>query len=272
MSVVSFADLGVTYRVAKRDVVAVDGVTFEVEDGECVALVGESGSGKSTIATVALGMWPRSARVRGRATVAGVDVVRATEPARRSLRGRAVTYVPQDTGAAFDPVVPVVDQVGELLRVHDRRSRRDARDAAAALLASVGVDARVAADRLLPDELSGGMRQRALFATAMSRGTRLVVADEPTSSLDPETALGLLERLQEVRAASGCALLFVTHQLGVARAIADRVVVLHDGRVVEDGPADRVLTAPDHEHTQQLLAASPSLAALGVAPGGDGHE
>jgi oligopeptide/dipeptide ABC transporter ATP-binding protein len=251
--------LAVEYVTATGPTRALDGVTFTVARDTCLALVGESGSGKSTIAAAVLGVLPDSARATGRVLVAGTPIGPRDGWRRRRSGAATVGYVPQDTGAALNPVVAVVDQVAEVYRVHQRLDRASARRRAAAALASVGVDERVATNRLLPDELSGGMRQRALIAIALALAPSLVVADEPTSSLDPETALGVLDTMTRLGAAAGTAMLLISHDLGLARAVADDVLVLYGGRVMEQGPADDVLADPRHPYTRALIEAAPSI-------------
>jgi peptide/nickel transport system ATP-binding protein len=229
-------------NVSYGPVVAVDDVSFTVDRGVGVALVGESGGGKSTIVAAVLGLLPRSAYRAGAVTVAGT-----------------AAYVPQDTGAALNPVVAVIDQVAEVYRVHRGMNRSDARLEAKARLAELEVDPAVANRRLLPDELSGGMRQRSLLAIALALEADLIVADEPTSALDPVTAVGVLEALDGLRAATGAALLLVTHDLGVASRHADQVLVLEAGSVVERGETARVLRRPEHACTRRLVAAVPRL-------------
>jgi len=245
---------------------AVFNVALRIAEGVTMALLGESGSGKTTIGRAVLGVLPRSAHTTGRVLVCGHDMLAANERARRAVRGRTVAYVPQDTGASLNPVVAVIDQVAEVFRVHERASRSFARGRAAEVLEDLGVAPEVAERRLLPDELSGGMRQRCLIAIALALEPRLIVADEPTSALDPETTLSVLEALARARRASNAAVLLVTHDLGVAATIADEVTVLREGVIVDAGRAGTLLRTPTHPYTRALVAAAPRLP--GAAPAG----
>jgi peptide/nickel transport system ATP-binding protein len=245
---------GATYR-------AVRGVDLRIRAGDVVALVGESGSGKSTTAHAALHLLARGGAVTGgRIRLAGRDVSDLTEREWQSVRGREVGLVPQDPTVSLNPVQRVGDQVAEVLVIHGLARRREARRRAVGLLEQAGVPEPAVRARQYPHQLSGGLRQRVLIAIAIAAGPRLVVADEPTSALDVTVQRRILDHLETLVRDRGTALLLITHDLGVAADRADRIVVLENGVVVEEGTAEDVLGAPRHPYTRQLIAAAPSLA------------
>ena len=255
---------GATYR-------AVRGIDLRVRPGEVVALVGESGSGKSTTAHAALHLLARGGAVTGgRIRLAGRDVSDLTEREWQAVRGREVGLVPQDPTVSLNPVQRVGDQVAEVLVIHGLARRREARRRAVGLLEQAGVPDAAVRARQYPHQLSGGLRQRVLIAIAIAAGPRLIVADEPTSALDVTVQRRILDHLETLVRDRGTALLLITHDLGVAADRADRIVVLENGVVVEEGTADAVLGAPRHPYTRQLIAAAPSLASerlVAPAPG-----
>jgi peptide/nickel transport system ATP-binding protein len=265
MSVLGIEDLRVSYatRAGRREVV--HGVGFEVGEGEVVALVGESGSGKSTTAHALLGLLPEGGRVDGGAVLlGGVDISSWSPKRLESVRGVQVGLVPQDPGASLDPVRPVGVQVAEILRLHARatgdRNRAAIRARVLELLERVGLDDPALRARQYPHELSGGMRQRVLIAIAIALRPRLIIADEPTSALDATVQRRILDLIDDLRREDGTSVLLVTHDLGVAADRAQRIVVLKNGAVVEQGPSAGILASPSDPYTRQLLADAPALA------------
>ncbi|MGF1445081.1 MAG: dipeptide ABC transporter ATP-binding protein [Pikeienuella sp.] len=238
----------------------VDGVSFSVAPGETLALVGESGSGKTISAKALMGLLPRAARVTGgRALFDGpdgrVDLLKLSAPKLRRLRGQTISMIFQEPMSALSPLHRVGDQVGEVLRVHGMANGAGKR--VHEVLCEVGFPDPERAARAYPFELSGGLRQRAVIAMAMVAGPRLVIADEPTTALDVTTQATVLELLRGLQRDRSMAVILITHDLGVVANMADRVVVMHRGRIMETGACARVLSAPGHDYTRALVAAAP---------------
>lgn len=242
-------------RVAFDGVEVVHGVSFRIEPGECVAIVGESGSGKSVTARALLGLSGGTAT--GSVRVGDQEVVGAGPRALRRLRGAGVGLVPQDALLSLDPLRPIGREIGDVLRLHSRLSATEASARTAEVLASVGMPEPEDRMRQRSGELSGGLRQRALLAAAIALDPPLLVADEPTTALDVTVQARVLELFAEQRA-RGRALLLVSHDLAVVSGLADRILVLADGRVVEEGPASRVLRSPVSAEARTLVAAVPA--------------
>ncbi|PRB63206.1 ABC transporter ATP-binding protein [Microbacterium sp. MYb45] len=260
-AVISATDLRISYGDKDRRREVVHGVSFEIAEGETLALVGESGSGKSTTAHALLGLLPEGGRVDGgRVLLGDLDISGWSDRALRGIRGPEVGLVPQDPTTSLDPVRTIGAQVEEILRLHGHRDRRSRRARAIELLDRVGIDDPDLRARQYPHELSGGMRQRVLIATAIALRPRLLIADEPTSALDATVQRKVLDLLDELQREEGTSILLVTHDLGVAADRAERLVVLKDGRIVEQGSSEAVLAAPADPYTKQLLADAPAFA------------
>ncbi|ACO78082.1 ABC transporter, ATP binding component [Azotobacter vinelandii CA] len=256
---VEVSGLAVSYRFAGQLVQAVRDVSLSVGAGEILAIVGESGSGKTTLANAILGLLPDNARVvSGRLLVAGQDIGRAPERLGRQLRGSVVGLVPQDPMVSLNPTLRIGRQIAEAL-IRARGSRYPGLDAeVVALLEQVGLDKPLLRARQYPHELSGGMRQRVLIAIALAGDPRLIVADEPTSALDVTVQRRILDHLERLVKERGISLLIITHDLGVAADRADRVLVMKDGELVEQGPPQHILVAPRQDYTRALIAAAPA--------------
>ncbi|MFC4472599.1 ABC transporter ATP-binding protein [Streptomyces xiangluensis] len=242
-------------RISFDAVEAVRGLTFDVHEGEVLAVVGESGAGKSLTARALLGMPPRGATVTGSVRLGADELVDAPRSVRSGLWGRRIALVPQDALSALSPVHQVADQLAAAVRSVDGVSRKEARARAVAALEEVGI----APDktRAYPHEFSGGMRQRAVIAMAMLHQPDLVIADEPTTAQDPETQKQVLDLLARRTGAAGAALVLVTHDLAAVREHADRMLVMYAGRLVEAGPVDEVFGQPRAPYTAGLLASVP---------------
>lgn len=261
MTVLRVEGLRVSYdtRAGRKEVV--HGVDFAVAEGDVLALVGESGSGKSTTAHALIGLLPAGGRLDAGAVRLGeADIAGWSSKRLRSVRGAQVGLVPQDPVSSLDPVRPIGVQVGEILRVHGERDRATIRARVLDLLDRVGLDDPALRARQYPHELSGGMRQRVLIATAIALRPRLIIADEPTSALDATVQRRILDLIDDLRREEGTSVLLVTHDLGVAADRAQSIVVLKDGVVVERGETAELLAAPKDPYTRQLLADAPALA------------
>ena len=231
-------------------------VSFSLRPGTCLGIVGESGSGKSVTARALLGLNGPSAQVTATALDVGTDVLSASEEQLRTLRGRRIGYVLQDALVSLDPLRKVGTEIAEPLRVH-RVPRTERPQRVQDLLTSVSVPEPELRARQLPSELSGGLRQRALIAAALALDPAVLIADEPTTALDVTVQAQILELLEQ-NLATGRSLILISHDLSVVERLADHVLVMHHGRVVEEGPTSQVLTAPQDPYTRRLLAAIPS--------------
>ncbi|QAY71595.1 dipeptide ABC transporter ATP-binding protein [Xylanimonas protaetiae] len=256
---------------------AVDGVSFTVHSGQCVAIVGESGSGKSVTARTLLGLTgPRSTVTADRLEIDGEDATALSEPRWRTIRGGRIGMVLQDALVSLDPLRTVGAEIAEVLRTHQVVPRARTRERTIDLLTAVGVPRPDVRAEQYPHQLSGGLRQRALIASAIAGDPRLIIADEPTTALDVTVQAQVLDTLA-ARVAEGSGLLLISHDLAVVAGIADHVLVMRDGVVVESGPTAQVLGAPREEYTRSLLTAVPSASSRGFrlvrpsavdAPGG----
>ncbi|GAA3732651.1 ABC transporter ATP-binding protein [Streptomyces tremellae] len=234
---------------------AVDGLTLSARRGETVAVVGESGCGKTLSALALTGLLPEGATATGSAVLDGHQLVGRGERQWRRLRGSKVSMIFQDAATALNPLMSVGAQIEEVMAIHGTHGRAARRARAVELLASVGVPDPAARARSHPHQLSGGMRQRVMIAIALAGSPDLVVADEPTTALDVTVQAQVLALLRE--STRDAAVLFITHDMGVVAEIADRVVVMYAGSVVEAGPLDEVLERPHHPYTGALLASVP---------------
>ncbi|SQG65235.1 ABC transporter ATP-binding protein [Corynebacterium renale] len=258
----SIRDLEVTYQPTRGGdpVAAVRGVSLDVYAGEMTAVVGESGSGKSTTALAALGLLPGNATIeQGAITLLGKDVTNLSNKQWRSLRGTDIALIPQDPNNSLNPLKTIGASVGEGLAIARRGSAAERKARVLELLDQVGIDDPARRYDQYPHELSGGMKQRALIAAAMSLEPQVIIADEPTSALDVTVQKVILDLLDDMRHKLGLGILFITHDLAVAGDRADHVVVMQQGQVQESGLAASVLTNPQAEYSRKLLADAPSL-------------
>jgi peptide/nickel transport system ATP-binding protein len=254
----SVESLDVTVRGTRETQILSD-VWLSAAAGEIVAVVGESGCGKSTLAAAISGLLPQATmRLSGRIRLDGTNTVGLDEKDLRKFRGRVVGFVPQDHIGAFNPVLTVERHLTEGPMTHLGISRRDARRLAAELLTMVRLDDTERILNSYPHQLSGGMRQRVMIAAAMACGPRLLVADEPTTALDVTVQAEILDLLRELCRSRGTAMILVSHDLSVVAGIADRVTVLYSGEVVEEGPTQLILRAPQHPYTEALLRSVPN--------------
>ncbi len=254
-AVLTVDNLSIAFRQDGASRPAVRGVSFAVGRGETVALVGESGSGKSVTALSTVGLLPDSAEVSGSIRYGQTQMVGAAEATLRGIRGNDISFIFQEPMTSLNPLHTIERQLGESLALHQGLSGAAARARIIELLGKVGI--RDAESRLTayPHQLSGGQRQRVMIAMALANGPELLIADEPTTALDVTIQAQILDLLAELKARENLSLLFITHDLGIVRRIADRVCVMKDGEIVEQGPAAEVFANPQHPYTQKLLAA-----------------
>ena len=257
MSLLSVQDLRVGFTQDGQTVQAVHGVSFDIQPGETVALVGESGSGKSVSALAGVGLLPDAATVAGSVTFEGRQMVGAGEATLRSIRGNDISFIFQEPMTSLNPLHTIEKQIAEALALHQGLRGGQARSRILELLDKVGI--RDAESRLnaYPHQLSGGQRQRVMIALALANKPKLLIADEPTTALDVTIQAQILELLAGLKRAEGMAMLFITHDLNIVRRVADRVCVMEKGLIVEQGPTERVFSAPSHPYTQKLLGAEP---------------
>jgi peptide/nickel transport system ATP-binding protein len=246
-------------EVAFDSVPAVRSVSYSVAAGEVLAVVGESGSGKTVTAMSLLGLLPSNAKVTGRALLSGRDLYTMTPAELRAVRGGEVGMVFQEPMSALNPVFSVGDQLVEAILVHQNLSKEDARRKAVALLELVGLPEPERRFRSYPHELSGGQLQRIVIAMAVANEPKLLIADEPTTALDVTVQAEILELLRDLGSRLDTAILLITHDMGVVADLADRVVVMYDGQVVEQGPVEEIFAAPKEKYTQELLGSVISL-------------
>lgn len=261
MALLAFEDLSIDYGGSP----AVEAVTFAVCPGEAWALLGPSGSGKSTLGLAAIGLLPATATVRGQVRVDGLDLAALPVAGRAAVRGWRVAYLFQSPRASFNPALRIGTQVVEAVAVRRRLGRRARRALAEARLAEVGLDPDCA--RAWPHQLSGGQIQRAALAMALATDPALLIADEPTASLDTIRQAEIVALLAHLRETRGLALLVITHDVGLSVSLCSQAIMLHEGRVVEKGPLNGLLRSPQHPYTVRWVeAASPR------ADQGNGHR
>ncbi|PYD00553.1 ABC transporter ATP-binding protein [Microbacterium esteraromaticum] len=261
------SNLAVDFGTMDGVVHAVEGVDLEIAPGETVAIVGESGSGKSTTAMAVIGLLASGGRVAGGSiTLDGRELVGISENEMRRIRGRDIGMVPQDPMSNLNPVAKIGTQVAETLLAHGLANRGDVQQKVIEALSAAGLPDPERRAKQYPHELSGGLRQRALIAIGLACRPRLLIADEPTSALDVTVQQTILDQLEEMTRELGTAVLLITHDLGLAAERAQRVVVMHRGKVVEQGPARQILEDPRHPYTQSLVKAAPSIAAARLQP------
>ena len=264
--VLSIRNLSIGFRTGAEVVPAVRDVSLDVGVGETVAIVGESGSGKSTTAAAVNGLLPENAVIAGGSILFdGRDIRTLTERQLVAVRGAGIGLVPQDPMSNLNPLMRVGHQIGEALEVHGRTTGRATVQRVHELLELVGIPDPVRRANQYPHEFSGGMRQRVLIAIGLSCNPRLLIADEPTSALDVTVQRRILDQLETLTAGFGTAVFLITHDLALAAERADRVAVMYQGRIVEQGPSEQVLRNPTHDYTKSLIAAVPGLS-LGRAP------
>ncbi|MGA7610079.1 MAG: ABC transporter ATP-binding protein [Xanthobacteraceae bacterium] len=266
----SVRELSVAFRQGGRETLAVDGVSFDLAKGETLALVGESGSGKSVTALSIMKLlpYPSAHHPSGQIQFNGRELIAMSERQMRQVRGDEITIVFQEPMTSLNPLHTIERQIAEILLLHRGLTGAAARARVIELLGQVGI--RDPEERLTayPHQLSGGQRQRVMIAMALANEPDLLIADEPTTALDVTVQAQILLLLKEIQTRMGMAILFITHDLGIVRKIADRVCIMKQGKIVEHGPVAQVFRAPQHPYTCELLAAEPKGKAPSLNPGG----
>jgi microcin C transport system ATP-binding protein len=252
-------DLSVAFGQGPREVLAVDRISFDIRKGETVALVGESGSGKSVTALSVMKLlpYPAARHPSGSIHFRGIDLLRLSEHQIREVRGANITIIFQEPMTSLNPLHTIERQIGEILRLHRPLTNRQIRARTIELLDQVGIPEPETRLASYPHQLSGGQRQRVMIAMALANEPDLLIADEPTTALDVTVQAQILQLLKDLQARLGMAMLFITHDLGIVRKIAERVCVMKEGRIVEQGEVESVFARPQHPYTRELLAAEP---------------
>ncbi len=250
-------DLKVGYRVEGKILWAVDGVSFQVEEGDIVGLVGESGCGKSTLGISFLRLLPPGSRIEGSLIFNGRDLVKLSEEELRKIRGKEIAMIFQDPMTSLNPVMKIKDHFIETIRTHIDVSEEKALEMSANVLEAVGIPS----SRLesYAFELSGGQRQRVMIALALVLNPKLLIADEPTTSLDVIVQAQILDLIASVREKFGVTIILITHDLGVVAQMANRIMVMYAGEIVEIAPTDKLFSSPLHPYTKALLGAVPTI-------------
>ncbi|MEI9402365.1 ABC transporter ATP-binding protein [Mesorhizobium argentiipisi] len=258
-ALLSVQDLSVAFTQGGKQEIAVDHISFDIAKGETLALVGESGSGKSVSALSVLKLlpYPAASHPSGKILFGGADLLAMNEKALRSVRGNKITMIFQEPMTSLNPLHTIEQQIVEVLQLHQGLRDAPARARTLELLTEVGIrDPQKRLDAY-PHQLSGGQRQRVMIAMALANEPELLIADEPTTALDVTVQAQILELLAKLKSRKGMSLLFITHDLGIVRRIADRVCVMTKGKIVESGPTKEIFTNPQHDYTKHLLAAEP---------------
>ena len=261
--IVDVRDLTVDFAAGTKTVRAVAGVDIALQAGQTIALLGESGSGKSVTLRSLMRLHPRSAKIGGKVNVDGRDVLALTPDQLASFRGPTASMIFQDPGLAFDPVYRIGDQIAEAVMRHEGVSRAAGRKRAFDLFERVRIPSPERRLDNYPHEMSGGMRQRAMIALALACRPKVLLADEPTTALDATVQIQVLLLLRELQREFGLAVIFVTHDIGVAVEVADRIAVMYAGRIVESGPCASVIRNPSHPYTRGLLSSRSESALAG---------
>jgi oligopeptide/dipeptide ABC transporter ATP-binding protein len=264
--------LCIGFDTDKGSLRAVDDMSFQIAPGKTLGLVGESGCGKSTTALALMGLMPSNAKLSGRAHFLERELLAQTEDQWRRVRGNRMAMIFQEPMTALNPVIPIGEQIGETLLLHQGLGRKAALERAIEMLDEVGIPSARTRAAAYPHQLSGGMRQRAMIAMALACRPALLIADEPTTALDVTIQAQILELMLELQDRMGMAIQFISHNLGVVSELADDIIVMYAGRIVERAPAARLFDQPRHPYTVGLIQTLPNLAKLQsrlpVIPGG----
>ncbi|MBM3529412.1 MAG: ABC transporter ATP-binding protein [Alphaproteobacteria bacterium] len=264
-------DLSVAFGQGGRETLAVDRISFDIKKGETVALVGESGSGKSVTALSVMKLlpYPAASHPSGRIAFKGRELLGLPEHEIRTVRGNDITIIFQEPMTSLNPLHTIERQIGEILLLHQGLTGEAARARTLELLTQVGIPDPAGRLASYPHQLSGGQRQRVMIAMALANEPDLLIADEPTTALDVTVQAQILKLLKDLQQRLGMAMLFITHDLGIVRKIADRVCVMRSGKIVEQDTVERVFASPQHPYTKDLLAAEPKPQAAPLNPSGE---
>ncbi|MBN8189164.1 ABC transporter ATP-binding protein [Salipiger thiooxidans] len=267
--VLSVRDLRIRFRSGGRETQVVHGVDFDIRGGETLALVGESGSGKSVTSFALMRLLPEAPRctIEGSVSMGGVNLLELSERRMAQVRGPRIAMIFQEPLTSLNPVHRVGDQIAEAIRFHRKMSKADIRARVIELLTLVGIPDPARRMHAYPGEMSGGMRQRVVIAMALALEPDLLIADEPTTALDVTVQAQILELLRQIQRATNMAMLFITHDFGVVAEIAERVMVMYAGRIVEQGSLADVLSHPRMPYTRGLLASVPRFEDAGLKTG-----
>ena len=252
-------DLVVHYETHNAVVEAVNNVSFEIKSGQTLGLVGETGAGKTTIALAIMSLLPKYTGhiIQGSIEFDGKDITKLSARQIRSIRGRDISMIFQDPMSSLNPVIPVAEQISELIRLHQHKSRVDAAKQAREILKKVGIQPERATE--YPHQFSGGMKQRVVIAMALACNPKLIIADEPTTALDVTIQAQVLDLIRELKNESGTSMLLITHDLGVVAETCDTVAVIYAGEIVELGTLEDIFDHAEHPYTKCLFATIPSL-------------
>ncbi len=257
----SIRDLHTVFHTVDGVLPAVDGVSFHLDRGETLGIVGESGSGKSVASLSVMGLVPRphGKVTAGEILFEGEDLLKKTDSQMRKIRGKDISMIFQEPMTSLNPVYTCGDQIAESVRHHEGASARDAMDKAVEMLRQVGIPSPERRARQYPNQLSGGMRQRVMIAMALACNPKLLIADEPTTALDVTIQAQILELMKKLKDEIGTAIMLITHDLAVTAEMADRVVVMYAGKVVEEAPVSPLFRRPLHPYTEGLMMSIPHL-------------
>ena len=257
--VLAVKDLQVAFSDDKGRSISVDRISFQVNPGEVVCLVGESGCGKSVTSLAVMGLLGRGGSASGSARFLGKELLVLPERELDQIRGNSLTMIFQDPLSALNPVFPIGRQIMESMEAHTSLSRREREERAAELLKKVGLGDISSIMEKYPHQLSGGQRQRVMIAMALACGPKLLIADEPTTALDVTIQAQIMELLLKLREETGMAILLITHDMGVVAQMADRVLVMYAGQIIEQAPVFDLFDRPAHPYTRALMAAMPTV-------------
>ncbi|MBM3255408.1 MAG: ABC transporter ATP-binding protein [Candidatus Omnitrophica bacterium] len=255
-NLLSINNLRVGFSLGGKSIEAVKGVNLKIGHNEAMVLAGESGSGKSITSFAITKILPANARIiAGEVYFGGEDLLKLDEKALADVRGSSIAYIFQEPSSFLNPVYTIGSQISEVIMLHQRKSREEAGLAALELLQQVKINDTQRVSESYPHQLSGGMNQRAFIAMSLACKPKLLIADEPTTSLDVTIEAEILQLLMQLKRQLGFSLLFITHNLSIAKRIADRVSIMYQGKIVEEGSCAEIFSSPKHFHTRELIQA-----------------